>query len=809
MPWFIRLAQRLRPVEGWPVFILAWAGVLCLPAALIDGQWLAGMGPGLWLATLAFILAWRLGHVDRLHGALVAVGLALSGCLADLLWGVQVLKLGQLWLAGGEVAAHLAWWLDLRRLPALAPLFEHAPGQAPLQTPVLTWQAAFGQGSALAEYAQRTGWWLDGMLGSRQPVPDSLVVAGLVLAFCWLAAAWAGWQIARHGRPFAGLLPSLVFVIVQAYLVRRGLTWLLLMVGLWPVLLALATNRWLARRWDSEGADYSPELSLTAGLAAGAVAVLILVLTPALPYLTSRQASEAFWRLFEKPYRRVEQRVSQSFPAAPGAKSLVPAGGVAAGGLPRSHLLGGRPDLGRQVALRIAVRGARPNDLLYWRGQTFSVYDGHGWQTDATGTQRVSLEAGQPWLAESLAARHTVLSNVDVYAATLAVLYAPGEPVSVDRPYQAITRGVADLVQLQSPGGSSGYTILSTVPDQNASALAAAGTAYPPEIAAIYLQLPDNLPPAVTAYAAKLTAGAATPYAAAVALERALRQIPYSLDVPPPPPDRELVSWFLFDLKRGYCDYYASAMVVLARSAGIPARLAIGYATGSLDARAGRYEVTEMQAHSWPELYFPRIGWVPFEPTAGLPASVRLPGAVPPALLTAAPPPPLAAPELAELSARGQAYAAQARQRARLGLGLAALCGLLAAWTAGRLCRLRRVVTAPAAAQDFLRLAAWGRRLGRPADAAETPREYVRALGAAADAAATRAHLDRAGAVAAAARARIGAERLAGRIEAAAYGPDAQPAAASFADRARRSGDSRAGPWAALRRLWLARHLRI
>ena len=64
-------------------------------------------------------------------------------------------------------------------------------------------------------------------------------------------------------------------------------------------------------------------------------------------------------------------------------------------------------------------------------------------------------------------------------------------------------------------------------------------------------------------------------------------------------------------------------MVVLARLSGIPARLAIGYATGDLDEKTGEYVVTELSAHTWPELYFPGIGWVPFEPTAYLPAPPR------------------------------------------------------------------------------------------------------------------------------------------------------------------------------------------
>ncbi|MFQ5932937.1 MAG: transglutaminase family protein, partial [Nitrospiraceae bacterium] len=80
---------------------------------------------------------------------------------------------------------------------------------------------------------------------------------------------------------------------------------------------------------------------------------------------------------------------------------------------------------------------------------------------------------------------------------------------------------------------------------------------------------------------------------------------------------------FLVDLQKGSCDYYATSMVVLARAAGLPARLVIGYHTGKYNAELDAYLITEAEAHSWPEIYFPGYGWVEFEPTAGRPALSR------------------------------------------------------------------------------------------------------------------------------------------------------------------------------------------
>ena len=116
-----------------------------------------------------------------------------------------------------------------------------------------------------------------------------------------------------------------------------------------------------------------------------------------------------------------------------------------------------------------------------------------------------------------------------------------------------------------------------------------------------------------------MTGSEPTPYDRVRSIERYLRTFPYTLDVPHPPASRDLVDYFLFDLKEGYCDYYASAMVVLARAAGIPARLAIGYASGDYNEKSRRFMVTGADAHSWVEVDFPNTGWVPFEPTASRP----------------------------------------------------------------------------------------------------------------------------------------------------------------------------------------------
>jgi transglutaminase-like putative cysteine protease len=257
----------------------------------------------------------------------------------------------------------------------------------------------------------------------------------------------------------------------------------------------------------------------------------------------------------------------------------------------------------------------RPQQTFYWRGTIYSDYVGVGWRQgpteDVPYPPYASLEPPQRPGRRPLRQEFTLLVPHG------ATLYTAGDPYSVDR---AVTvrrlPGSSDLVALE--GRADNYHVLSLVPQVTARELAEATATYPPQIGEAYLALPSGLPQRVVELAKEATAEADTPYARALALEAYLRSFPYDLEVSKPPEGRDVVDYFLFDLQRGYCDYFASAMVVMARSVGIPARLAVGYAMGGYDFQQGAYVVTERDAHAWPELYFPDYGWIPFEPTSGL-----------------------------------------------------------------------------------------------------------------------------------------------------------------------------------------------
>jgi transglutaminase-like putative cysteine protease len=168
-------------------------------------------------------------------------------------------------------------------------------------------------------------------------------------------------------------------------------------------------------------------------------------------------------------------------------------------------------------------------------------------------------------------------------------------------------------------GLSSGQIYAIEVLESNATSvdLRAAEGVYPQEITDRYLELPESVTQRTRDLAREITAQAQSPYDAAKLIEAWLRfNIVYAEDIKFPPKNRDVVDYVLFDSRQGYCEYYASAFVVMMRSLNIPTRMVTGFFPADRDEDAGGFLYREQNAHAWPEVYFPGYGWIQFEPTA-------------------------------------------------------------------------------------------------------------------------------------------------------------------------------------------------
>ncbi len=181
---------------------------------------------------------------------------------------------------------------------------------------------------------------------------------------------------------------------------------------------------------------------------------------------------------------------------------------------------------------------------------------------------------------------------------------------------------IQEVLGLRNPSplkAGTRYDVVSSLSGATYVELRDASTSYPTWVTDRYLQLPNNLPDPVRQLSYQVTQSAFNPYDKALAIETYLRRLDYNTSIKAPPPNTDVVEYFLFHAPEGYCNYFASAMIVMLRSVGVPARMAVGFNQGEYDSEQGAYLIKETNAHAWPEVFFPAYGWVEFEPTPSQP----------------------------------------------------------------------------------------------------------------------------------------------------------------------------------------------
>ncbi len=279
------------------------------------------------------------------------------------------------------------------------------------------------------------------------------------------------------------------------------------------------------------------------------------------------------------------------------------------------------------------VMRVRATHLLNWRALVFDTYTGAGW---GISDRRLSQYEGSPPMTLvhdrdevfSYAGRPTRVTqtfhieqeqpNVVFAAALVEQLYVPTGRIYRDR------YGSIRLPGTLKPGMV--YSVVSRIYIPDAERLRSANGPAPQHLQEMYLRLPP-LPARVGALALALTRGQPTVYDRVIAINKYLWQhYRYDLSIPPQRGAGDAVDYFLFEERRGYCEQFASAMVVLLRSAGIPARLVTGYTSGMLNPLTGLLDVRNSDAHAWVEVFFPGAGWVEFEPTPGFMDTAALGG---------------------------------------------------------------------------------------------------------------------------------------------------------------------------------------
>ena len=673
--------------------LLLIAVLLCPVSAVVAANWVDYL-PLLYATALSGLLLGAIGARVRVPGALVHLSA----------------------LAAGLAGAWLAVAATIPRVPTL-------------------------QGQAFALWRRLYTWANTVQAGGFGNEP---IVFLLLLAMSsFLAAYVSAWLLRRRRSVWWPLLFAGAATVVNVAYAPETLPYVAA-YAVFSVLLIARVN--LQRRvasWREAGLDYQASIWRVTQRAALVVALLAAAFGWLVPEIPVNQDVNDTVYAASGPLRDIQDQFSRAFA---GLRSR--GGGPALSGFSQAMVLSGQFHLADYPVLRIASPEAH-----YWRAVVYDRYTGQGWVVAQPASSR-RVEANQalpaPQSEGPSEERVELTQTIQVLQPRGDYLVGASTPVRVDRAINAdvylptFGRRRANpgaqqldlsLTALHAPltVGQS-YTIVSSVSRATPDMLRAAGQPDLRVLGQRYTRLP-RLPQRVRDLALSLTRPYTNEYDKARAVESYLRTLNYATDVPAPPADRDAVDYFLFDSRTGYCDYFSSAMAVLLRSVGIPARVVSGYSTGTL-IDEGVYEVRDSNAHSWVEVYFPRYGWIEFDPTPALPLLQHPVGYVQPTptpspapLSIATPqaePMPLVPPQLPSISQSGGGGAATDPAPTAIpaiaffvvaGLGALAI-GLRVLWRLG-------LTGLPPAALAYAQVARLGGWLGWRQRASETPHEYL------------------------------------------------------------------------------------
>jgi transglutaminase-like putative cysteine protease len=458
-----------------------------------------------------------------------------------------------------------------------------------------------------------------GLFFMGKPVPDTILFVVFMALVFWTIGLMAGFAMTRFGNFVGAVVPAgVVLVIVQLYDTVKGHSQTALAIYIFLSLLVLGRLTYVQRRtfWKERRIMLLGESKTDLNLTLAVVTLLtVMVVWWAPTSLQSFADARAAWDKFTRPLQDIQENLGHAVAGvqkSPPANTLHYFGAVLA--------LGSRAATGAAAILNVQAPAANPNGRYYWQTQSYNLFLDDQWYAENVSSTLFTANLAPISLAQPEGP--TGEFDFTVVSPDLGELVTPARPVWVDYPAQLffihVPPGKIDPVQFRSNSPASAgekYIVRANLYQPTVLQLRNAGATYPDWVTAHYLQLPDNLSPEITALAQRITARINTPYDMATAITKYLRSnITYSNIVNAPPAGQDPLDWFLFDSKKGFCNYYATAEVVLLRSAGIPARLVVGFAQGESTA-SNTYVVRQRDAHAWPEAYFPGVGWVEFEPT--------------------------------------------------------------------------------------------------------------------------------------------------------------------------------------------------
>ena len=442
-----------------------------------------------------------------------------------------------------------------------------------------------------------------------KPASDPTVFIAVLVMISWLTGAFGAWYAVRRRNGWVAFGLGCPLVVLNLVNLPHDFSFILPLFLGFGLALIIQTNWLKSRTRRTRGVQRLP---LIPGLAVCVVVVLAAFVLPQSP-------AEKFSLDIEggSLYSSIKHSSLNIFEAVPSKIKTILSSGQ------ETVSFGLAPDLGDTVRFKITT--AMPG---YFATRYYDTYSASGWSssplTDTSITANLPIEdafdaskaAVTTYVVENEVKTDLILVNGRVDTLSIsAIAHSLQAPTGID--LSSLTS--AKLLSPYTP-----YTVVTRINKATPDDLAKANTVYPEWIMQRYLQLPTNLPRSVRTLSQQLTRGitpgttGSTTYNKVVAIENYLQNFAYDVDGSFISGNTDGVAAFLAD-RQGNCVNFASALVVMLRSVGVPARFVQGYLGSETGADGKQVLIYGRDSHAWAEVYFPDYGWITAEATPGKP----------------------------------------------------------------------------------------------------------------------------------------------------------------------------------------------
>jgi transglutaminase-like putative cysteine protease len=454
-----------------------------------------------------------------------------------------------------------------------------------------------------------------------------LLVLGML---CWANGQFAASAVFRHGRPLGPIIVLGTVLVANTSATRHDQIWLLVLFTLAALFLLTRLHAlderatWVRRRIGD------PATVGSLYLRGGTVFILIAVFGALTLTASARSAPLAgFWDDARPALISITQWLQRIVPAAPDSVGL----GIPSFG--QQVIIGGVWQPNNDPALVIR-RTPGTNAKVYWRAVTYDTFKLWGWESSTP--NRAARAAGEPLLDGTLdalpeaAARAPVTYRIEPQSKYFNVAFSPIDPIAINRDVTLDLSGANGFFHSISIESGVAYDVTAAVPvvadvagGTTENRLRSAGQDYPATVRARYLDLPPlAMGPNAKALLGDIDARVKRSdsdnpfdFATAIVDELQSSRFKYETNVVGLCDRSPSISECFATERRGFCEHYATTMVVLLRAHGIAARMVEGFLPGDLNVTTGVETISTAGSHAWVEVFFPGYGWYVFDPTGG------------------------------------------------------------------------------------------------------------------------------------------------------------------------------------------------